>query len=149
MIPFYMCRDSDFMEQFCHLCFQVLLRRFRIYGIICVRRYTLFRMSGAFDPLKDCFIAKWFQDVVGCSFFEGIFRDPLLSNRSYNNKIRLFLYRFICAYHFHHTNSIHFRHDQVKKYNVRLFISYNVINIFSVPGFSHQFEIFITFYNFS
>ena len=90
------------------------------------------------DPLQDNIVFKGLHDIVYGSLIESVLCDALLPHSCDYDKIRAFFQSFVMVDGVHHTESVHFRHDQIEQDNIRLFFPYHTAHILTVVRLPHK-----------
>ena len=147
-----MCRYADFMDDVGHIRLQVA---FHVFFLALVGIYllyfceiTVFLYSCVLDSVDNHLIVKWFQNIVICSEVKCIFRDLLLADGCNDDECRMFADFLIFVHPLHDSQPIDFGHDQIQKYDIRLLLFDNIIQIFAISCFSDYIQFFITAHDF-
>ena len=135
------------MEHVCHTALQIFSCRIFSLNILAFSFRVSRCFSDGFYPVQQRFVVKRFHDIVICASVKGIFCDLFLSHRCDHDKIRTFAQTRILIYALHHSQSVHFRHNQVEKNNIRLSGLDDLTHLFTVLCFSYQIQLFIHAYD--
>ena len=148
-----MCRDSDFVNDLCHIGFQIMLGQFFrfLVGIDFANllRFCLRMMFYGFDPVDDHIIVKWLHNVVIRTQIKRILCYLLLTDRTDHNKSWMFLNVFVVIDTIQYSQTIQLWHHNIKQYDIRLFCFYHMVCFFPIFCGSYHIQFVITFDNIS
>ena len=126
------------MEHIGHPCLQI----FPGYGfrmsVLTFPVGTARHVPDGFDAFQQHLVVKRFHDIVIRPFIKGIFCNFFLSHCRDHDKIRSFVDRPVLSHFFHYGQSVHFRHDQIKKNNIRLSVFNDLTHLFAVFRFPDE-----------
>lgn len=95
-----------------------------------------------FNPVDHRLVVKWLQDVIICTQVKYILRHFFLTDRRNHDERRLFQI-LILIDTVHHGESVKLWHNDIQQHNIRLLLTNNLNQFFSVSSFSNHLQLLI------